>query len=152
MHKSLKAFLSAQHIDRADRIAHRALTALAVLEGQQGLINNADNRGNELAFIELNRAHYFALAAFALIDFSKNYPFAEEVESYKSAVLSWTGDGDYEATAEDSMNRAEEIINLRKAECTPVCMIHGIGSVAILRGVRAAHAMHGVVPANSNAA
>ncbi len=147
MHKTLKDFVGATHVDEIDKLAQRALKALGQCGGPSGLIANAYNRGDEEAYTEVSRAHYEASIAFVLINKHKAYPFAEEVLAglaVQDVQTSMAG-----AAAAFYTGSAEAIVEAFAERCRPVCQIVGDVGVVILRGAHAAAAMKDVVPANA---
>lgn len=146
MHKTLKDFVGATHVDATDKLAQRALKAFGTLSG---FIANAYNRGDAEAYTEVSRAHFEASGAFVLINRTKNYPFAKEILAHMAVSI----ESDQPAAAAAYLvGNAEAIIEAFAHRCTPVCMVSGVTSVQILRGEHAAFAMRDVVPANANAA
>ncbi|MCC7531146.1 MAG: hypothetical protein IT342_21750 [Candidatus Melainabacteria bacterium] len=144
MHKTLKDFVGATHVDETDKLAQRALMAYGKCAG---MIANAYNRGDAEAYSEVSRAHYEASAAFVLINQHKAYPFADEVIA-GMAVQAVSAE-EPAAAAAYLIGAAETTIAAYAHRCTPVCMVSGIDSVRILRGAHAIEAMRDVVAANA---
>ncbi len=147
MHKTLKAFVAATHVDETDKLAQRALVVHAACLGDNGLIANAHERGDGEAYTAICHAHYEASMAFVAINQTKDYPFAADVLA-RMAVQAVETDQPA-AVAAYFVGKAECTIAAFAKRCAPVCKIHGITSVRILRGEHAAHAMRDVVPANA---
>lgn len=150
MHKTLKAFLAATHVDETDKLAQRALQLHFACVGDNGHIANAHERGDGEAYTEVCHAHYEASMAFVAINQTQDYPFAAEV--LERFVVQAVETDQPAAVAAYFVGKAENTIAAYAERCKPVCRIHGITSVRILRGAHAVQAMVGVVPANANAA
>ncbi len=147
MHKTLKDFVGAAHVDETDKLAQRALNAFGKCGGPTGLIANAYNRGDAEAYNEVSRAHYEASLAFVLINQEKAYPFAQEVLA--GMVVQSVESDQPAAAAAFLVGSAETAIETYANRCAPVCMVSGIDSVRILRGAHAVEAMRGIIVANA---
>ncbi len=150
MHKTLKDFLAAEHVDQTDKLAQRALKVhLACISstGAHGLIANAHERGDGEALTEVSKAHYEASLAFLACNLVKDYAFASEVVAQFAVDKVETDQP--AAVAEFFVGKAENTIAAYAERCAPVTRISGVQSVRILRGEHALNAMRGVRVANA---
>lgn len=151
MHKTLKDFVAARHVDETDKLAQRALklhfACIGDGLGLNGLIANAHERGDAEAYTEVCHAHYEATAAFVLINQTKDYPFAGEL--LDRIVVQAVAADEPAAAAAYLVGKAENTVAAYAKRCAPVPRISGVTGVRILRGEHARHAMRGVVVANA---
>jgi hypothetical protein len=148
MDKAIIAFLDRGSLDAQDLIAKRSIRALVKLSA---LRQNAYDRGLGIAHHHCTRALDGVIFIFAGINTAKNYSFADKVHPH---IADMTRALDHLANpaedAEEVLDQARAVIEAYEDVLTPVCTIHGISSVAILRGDHAEAAMAGVHIANDH--
>jgi hypothetical protein len=148
MNKTIQTFLDRATLAPQDLIAKRAIRAI---DGLQGLITNAYNRGDAEGMFECRRGLAGAVSALACVNTEQHYDFAAQVHPDIPAATEFFAALDIPAgEAEGLLADAEEIFDSLKDELTPVCTVHGVTSSAILRGFHCDRALAGVAPVNDN--
>jgi hypothetical protein len=146
--KAVSAFLNRGSLDCQDLIAKRAIRAIF---GLIDLRQNAYDRGSRSGFNECSRGLDCAVTAFACINTEKRYDFAAKVHpSVKDLTEALLDLHKPSQKAEGLLNQAEAALRALKDVLTPVCTVHGINSVAILRGDHCVATMAGIKFANDN--
>lgn len=132
---ALTAFLTREHTDHLDQLGQRAVTALNNLKT---LYQMADDRGNFIAMQDCAQSINMALEAFACVNASKGYAFADLIHADMAAFTRTLQQALHAEQLSENAATLVAYLNAIEQRLEPtlpaVCTVRGITSVRILRG------------------